>query len=137
LQIIHHDTLYIVAAFEPSCLGAKLERRQSRCVVDINWRFGQFRAGIRQLLVMLVAQQASSYLLTVNFADAAQKPFGQLLPAHLQREHSDRSLIHKTEMLGHIQRQTGLSHARPAGDDYHLAVLQSAGQIVKLIIAGG
>ena len=61
-----------------------------------------------------------------------EQPLDQLARRHLQRENRHGPVLLRRDVLGNVQRQRGLAHARPRRDHYQFLAVQSRGQLVQL-----
>ena len=65
-----------------------------------------------------------------------ENPQGQLFLTHFQGEQSHRLLFANGHVFRNVQGQTGLTHARPAGDDHEIPGIQPTGDVIEVHIAG-
>ena len=62
----------------------------------------------------------------------AEQPQRELGPGHLEGEEPDRLAPTLGCVLGNVETERGLPHGGSAGDDYELALLQTAGHLVDV-----
>ena len=90
-------------------LGAKLQERESRCVVDVNRRIEQFITCRHQSAKIFLPAHVAANSLGINSLTRGEQTLHELLLAHFEAENPN-SLTTQCYVLGDIQSQGGLTH---------------------------
>ena len=126
-----------VLGLQAAALGAHLQRRQRRRVVDEDAGGRQVRVGAGQPRPVLFLQVARAQPVRVDPGVGAQHAQHQLLLGHLEREHAHRLPRLGARVLGDVQAERRLPHRGTRGDDDEVALLQAARHLVEVDEAGG
>jgi hypothetical protein len=124
---------------------------QRRGIVDIERQFGQALAGERKLLEILAADAAHAQRFGTDARLFGQDTRGELVRAHFQAEEGDRRAdrilggdaigLVAPQPVGRIEGdvgdERGLAHARAAGEDDKVRIVQPADLLVHRGKAGG
>ncbi len=133
---------------EPARPGAERRDRQRRGVVDEQRAAREILARLDHSLEVAVLELAAAQVVRAQLGLGRQQAHGQLLGRHLEREHADRvaaareTLGLRPDRLagrgvgGDRDRERGLAHARPAGQDHQVGRLQAAQLVVEVDQAG-
>ena len=127
LQVVddNRSELASILAGETAGARAHLQRVHRRRLVDVYWRVVELAQRARKAFPVVVGQAAGANLLLVEPADRAHQSHGELRCAHFHAEDRNRHLEHQRDVFGDVQRQRGLAHAGPAGNDDQVALLKS------------
>ena len=121
---------------QPARARADLDRVQRRRLVDQDRRLVEAAERGRELLPVLRREAAGAQLVLVEAPDRADQPQRELRGAHFHREDDDRQPGRERDVLADVERERGLAHARPSGDDDEVARLQAGGHPVEIAEAG-
>jgi len=116
---------------------AQLQRIEPRRLVDEDGRFVQLSEGRSEAVPIARIEPARAQLLRVDPADRSEEAKGKLRGAHFHREEEHGKLELEADVLGHVEREARLAHARAARDDDEVAVLQARGHLVEVDEPGG
>ena len=121
----------------PAGLGADLHHRDPRVVVE-EQRHLEPADRPADLGPVGLGEPAVAHLRRVDLRLARQDPLGQLVVAHLEREHEHRlgPCVWAT-WAAMPEPEGGLPHRRPGPDDVQRRGLQPGQQLVEVVVAGG
>ena len=103
-------------------------------VVDVDRRFRQPRRGAHQAARLLVVEIPGPEPGVVHARLGAEHPQHELLLGHLEGEDGHADPMERG-VDRDVERERGLAHARPAGDDEQVRGLETGGQLVEVVIA--
>ena len=134
LQVVDDDGADLAAVLtrEPARSRAQLQRVERRRFIDVNGRLGQPAERLGQPFPVIGYELAGSNLVLIEAAHRSDQAHGELHRAHLHAEDPDRQLGRERDMLGDVERQGGLAHARTSRDHDEVAFLQAGGQVVQI-----
>ena len=105
-------------------------RRRARALSSSALSQGLFLAHV------LADQRAGTHLVLIEPPHRTDQSHRQLHRAHFHAEHRNRQSGRERDVLADVERERGLAHARPAGDDNEIALLQSRGHVIEIGEAG-
>ncbi len=117
---------------QPAALGAQLQRRNGRRVVQIDVRSAECADRLGEERPLFVANLAHSQALRVDGRFLRDQPLDELLVGHLQREQRDVLLVNLGRVLGRRQAEARLPLPGAPGDDEQVARLHSPEQAVEI-----
>ena len=115
-------------------LGPQLKHGQSWRVVDIERSSLQIVDALVKPIPLIAAQLAIEDLGTLNLTGIGDQAIHQLHVRHFKREESHRHPHISSDILGHRERERGLTHRRAPGNDDKVGSLPAAGDVVELVI---
>ncbi len=121
---------------EAAGFGLHLDDGDRRRVVDIDRRFREASRGGGQFRPVRFPEESLAETLRVHAGLRGQHARRQLFLGHFQRENRDGNAHLQGGILGDVQGKGGLAHARPAGDDDQIGVLEPRGDVVDLVETG-
>ena len=136
LQIIDKYATDVKLFFHSSGLRTKLQERQTRRVIDKNFRRLKRITCHHQTAIVITSQDTTAKSLSVNTSFRTEKSLNELLSSHFKTEHGD-SLSRKRDAFHQIQSKRSLSHGRSSRHDQHLAALQSCSHFVDIFKSAG
>ena len=133
LQVVDDDDLHVVFAHEAAGLGAQLEYRQRRGVVDVERCGIQVFDASHQLVPLKLRQLTALDFLALDFAHVAYEAVHELEVRHLEREYGHWLVEVYGHVFGHRQHKSRLTHCGARGDDDEVAVLPARRDFVEVV----
>ena len=133
LEVVDHDYLHALLAHEAACLGAQLEDRETRRIVDIEWRALQITHVLIKTLPLVVGELSVEHLVARYLTDVGDKTVHELHVVHLKREEGDRSMIVDGDVLRERKGERSLTHGRSSGDDDKVGALPTTRLLVEFL----
>ena len=139
LQVVDQDQAEPVGVLlrEPARLGADVEHREVRGVVDVERRLGEPVRGLEDLRPARRRHLALAQVVAADRRLRGDEPLRELGLGHLEREQRHGLLRLERRVLGEVGHQRRLPHRRPCGEDDQVAGLEAAGDGVEVVEAGG
>src|SRR5262249_20973410 len=121
---------------EPPGLGSHFEDSEARRVIKIDLGFTQPSKCVCESGPFLTVEVTGPEAMSIYAGLGAQQPGYELFGRHLEAEYASYHSIF-CGILGHIQGQCGLAHARSGGDYYEILALEAGSHLVEIGEAGG
>ena len=135
LEVVDHDNLHALLAHKTACLGAQLEDREARRIVDVERRALQIAHILVKAFPFVVGELTIKHLVARNLADVRDKTVYKLHVVHLKREESDRRMIVDSYVLSERKGERSLAHGRTSGDDDKVGTLPTTRLLVEFLEA--
>ncbi len=103
----------------------------------MQWRALHLVERETQAVPLIVAQFAVAHPVLVELTHRAEHPHHQLGTAHFHGKHRHGLFQVERNVLGDVERERGLAHARASGDDDQIARLQARGALIQIVKTGG
>src|SRR6185295_7666652 len=132
LEVVEDDEGETLLGFEAPRLRSDLEEGRVRRVVDEERGVRGRAHDLVNLRPLLVRESARAQARERDVGLRAEDAQSQLLLAHLEREDPHRPLLADRHVLGDVERQAGLAHARARRDDDQVAAVQAVGDPVEV-----
>ena len=117
---------------QPARLRPHLQNADRGAVVDEHLRVVQAAEGLRQGVVVALAEEPAPELVRIDPRLGRQHAHEQLLLGHLQAEDPDRVVGMHAEMLRDVEDEGGLAHRRPRRDEDEVGRLEPPRQLVEV-----
>ena len=136
LEVIDHHQIHAALDLEPAELGPDVQDRLQRAVVDVDGVGGELVDLERHLGLLALGDRARPEALEIHAAGHAQEAEEELLGAHFQAEKGHRFPV-LGDVEGQAEREGGLAHRGPGGEDDEVALLEPRGHVVEIGEVGG
>ena len=148
LEIIDDQDIDAELFFDPAGAGPKLADGEQAGFVKVQRKIGDLRGNAPKGGDLAFAELAATNLLRVEAGVGGKKAEHELLGGHFQGEESDivagtnkvvlLGIVPLAEhVAGHAEGEGGFSNAGTGGQDDHFPSLESCGELVEFIKAGG
>jgi hypothetical protein len=132
-----HQQVEAMLGLEAARARAHVEHGHAGGLVDEDRRVVELARGDRDRPPVAVGEVAAAQLREVGPRLRAQQALDELVARHFEAEHADLAAVQERRVLGDVERERRLAHARAAGDDDEIARLQAGGLVVEVGEARG